>query len=482
MIVIDVILMEKSKLFKNTIFYSIGEILPRAIAFLMLPIYTRYLSPEDYGINSYTHTIIMFLFVLGTFALNTYVLRYYFIHEEAEERRTLLGTIHLTIIGLNVLILGLAFLLMPPIIDFYKIQVPWNPYFRLAFIINFFECFSIIPLVLYRVRQDAIKFVALGLTRTVLTVLLTLFFVVYQKRGLLGSFEAQIYVLVPYSIVYFAVMQRYARWHIRWEYLKEGLRFSSPLLPGVICYQMLSVSDRIILERNVGIGELGIYNVACQMAFVLNIIIQSGYRAIEPELFRRYGKDDFYDFMRKTQSFFFFVIYVSAFALCLYSQEVFFVMTTEAFHGGYLLVPALIIGVIMVGQNVIYGGVLQGEKRTKIIGAATVVGAVISVVINLLLIPLWGTYAAATASAVSFFVMNTILFCSMTYPGKTMYRETILVCLIPGISYPLFLLLGDVCLVGVILKFVAVCIYLLIAKILMHVNVLQLRLFFVKRN
>ena len=443
MIVIDVILMEKSKLFKNTIFYSIGEILPRAIAFLMLPIYTRYLSPEDYGINSYTHTIIMFLFVLGTFALNTYVLRYYFIHEEAEERRTLLGTIHLTIIGLNVLILGL---------------------------------------VLYRVRQDAIKFVALGLTRTVLTVLLTLFFVVYQKRGLLGSFEAQIYVLVPYSIVYFAVMQRYARWHIRWEYLKEGLRFSSPLLPGVICYQMLSVSDRIILERNVGIGELGIYNVACQMAFVLNIIIQSGYRAIEPELFRRYGKDDFYDFMRKTQSFFFFVIYVSAFALCLYSQEVFFVMTTEAFHGGYLLVPALIIGVIMVGQNVIYGGVLQGEKRTKIIGAATVVGAVISVVINLLLIPLWGTYAAATASAVSFFVMNTILFCSMTYPGKTMYRETILVCLIPGISYPLFLLLGDVCLVGVILKFVAVCIYLLIAKILMHVNVLQLRLFFVKRN
>lgn len=451
--------MALAKLFKNTVLYSIGEILPRAISLLLLPIYTRYLSPADYGITSYIHTIIIFLYVLGAFGLNTYVLRFYFIHEEEKERRILLGTAQLTIAGLNILILSLAFLMMPLIIDKYQIQVPWNPYFRLAFIINFLECLSIIPLVIYRVRQDALKFVALGFSRTVLTVLLTLFFVVYQKKGLIGTFNAQLYVLIPYSFVYLGIMQKYASWQIKWSFLKEGLKFAAPLIPGAICYQMLSVSDRIIMERYVGMDEIGIYNVAFQMALVLNIIIQSGYRAIEPELFRRYGKEGFFDFIQKTQNIFFSIIYIGALAICLFSQEVFKLMTTEGFHHGYLLVPVLILGVIMTGQNVIYGGILQGEKRTEVQGTATFIGAIVSILFNLLLIPIFGIYAAAAASAISFFVMNMILFCEMTLPGKKMYRELLLVLLVPGISYLLFGYFDKVSVMGMIVKTIVVLSY-----------------------
>lgn len=469
--------MADSKLLKNTLLYSVGEILPRAISLLLLPVYTRYLSPEDYGISSYTHTIILFLYVLGAFGLNTYTLRFYFVHNEDKERRTLLGTVQIAILTLNVIILAFAFLIMPSVISHYQIQVPWNPYFRLAFIINFFECFSIIPLVVYRVRQEAIKFVALGLSRTVLTVILTLFFVVYQKRGLIGTFQAQLYVIIPYSLVYLFVMQKYAKWHLDWAYLREGLKFAAPLIPGTICYQLLSVSDRIILERYVGIGELGIYNVACQIALALNIIIQSGYRALEPELFRRFGKDDFYTFVRKTQSVFFGTIYIGAFTLCLYSQEFFWMMTSKSFHMGYMLMPALVVGVIMTGKNVIYGGILQGEKRTRIVGLSTVIGAVISILVNISLIPLFGTFAAATASAVSFFVMNTILFCAMTFPGKSMYQETILELLVLGLSYPLFFILGDISVLGVIVKAVVILLYILIVMKVLRVEVKHIKSF-----
>ena len=471
-----------TKLLKNTIFYSIGDVLPRVITLLLLPVYTRYLSPSDYGIISYTQTIITFLSVLGTFSLNTYVLRYYFVYEDQEERRELLGTAQLSIIILNSLILALAFMLMPNIIDWYNVQVPWNPYFKYAYIINYIDCLSIIPLVIYRIRQDAIKYVLLGLSRTILTVLLTLYLVVYKKEGLIGVFQAQLFVLLPYALLYLIILRKYSKLIIRWEYIKEGFKFSSPLIPGAIGYLLLSISDRIILERNVGLDDLGIYNVACQMSLALSIVVRSGYRSVEPELFQCYGKEGFFDFVGKIQRIFFYLCYVGALLISLFSQEVFKIMTSEVFHNGYFLVPALIVGVVMTGQNLIYGGVLLCEKRTKIQGLVTIIGAAISVLLNLLMIPLFGTHAAAVTSAFSFFIMNTILFFSMTWPGKTMRRELLLVILIPCISYLLFYVLGEISLVGIIVKCIVVVLYAVLAAWLLRIDIYKLRNFFIKER
>lgn len=474
--------MSETKLLKNTIYYSIGEILPRVISFLLLPIYTQYLSPTDYGIISYTSTIIVFLYVLGAFALNSYVLRFYFIHTKENEQREIIGTAQLAIVGLNLMILAIAFVLMPPIIERYQIQVPWNPFFRYAFIINFLDSLSIIPMVIYRVRQDAIKFVLLGFTRTLLTVLLTIYLVVYLNRGLIGTYQANLYVLIPYSFIYIYIIQRYGRWRINWSYIKEALYFCAPLIPGAICYQLLSVSDRVILERNVGIDSLGIYNIACQMALVLNIVIQSGYKAIEPELFRRYEKEGFYDFIRKIKSVFFFVIYIGAFVLCLFSQEVFHIMTSDAFHEGYLLVPALVVGVVMTGQNVIYGGILQAEKRTKVIGTATVIGTILSVSVNIVLVPLFGTYAAAFASALSFFLMNTVLYLKMTFPGKSMWRESLLVFAIPVVTYFVYWLFKEINIFSIIIKLIIILVYCYIALRLLNIDINYINKWLKPRN
>lgn len=470
--------MANTKLLKNTILYSVGEVLPRIITFLLLPIYTQYLSPVDYGISSYTHTIILFLYVFGAFSLNSYVLRFYYIHTNEDDQKTLIGTAQLGILGLNSIILGLAFLMMPSIIEQFHIQVPWSPYFRLAFIINFLDSLSIIPMVVYRVHQDALKFIVLAFSRTIFTVLLTLYLVVYLNKGLLGTFQAQLYVLIPYSLIYFYVIQHYGKWHFKWEYIKEGFMFCFPLIPGAICFQLLSVSDRVIMERSVGMDQLGIYNVACQMALALNIVIQSGYRAIEPELFRRFGSDGFFNFIKKTQSIYFSAIYIVAFSLCLFSPEIFFVMTSDAFHKGYWLVPSLMVGVIMTGQNVIYAGILQGEKRTKVIGLASVIGALVSIVLNIILIPRFGVPSAAITSALSFFIMNTTLFVAMRYPGKTMHRELIMVLLVPCICYLLFFTLRDVSFMGILIKLLAMVLYAIVSIRIMRVDFRHIKTLF----
>ena len=462
--------MSNTKLLKNTILYSIGEILPRVINLLLLPLYTRFLSPTDYGIISYTQVVYTFLLIFSTLSLNSYILRFYFVHENTSERKEMIGTIYISIILFNLLLIGIGFAFLPYIINIYQIQVPWDPYFKMALIINLFDCFSIIPLALYRVRQEAQKFVSLGVSRSILTVLLTVYFVVYQQKGVIGTYQAQLYIYAAYVLIYLYLMSKHITLTFKRQYLLEGLKFSLPLLPGAVCYVMLSMFDRLILERNVEIGELGIYNIAASMSLALNIVVQSGYKAIEPEMFKRYGTDTYYNFVNASKNLFFFTIFSCAMVISLFSQEVFALMTTQSFHKGYWLIPALVIAVVMTGQNVIYGGVLMCEKRTKVQGFTTVLGSAISVTINLIFIPIYGVFAAASASALSYIIMNVYLFYKMTFPQKSIWRELLLVILIPAISYFIIWRTNEISLQNIMFKMLALFFYVVLTAKLLNIN------------
>lgn len=462
-----------NKLLKNTIFYSLGEICPRIISFLLLPIYTQYLSTSDYGILAYTNTVVSFLYVLGALALNSYVLRYYFIHTEESQRKQMIGSIYGTIFLMNLLILLLAYATLPHAIGYFHLQIPWDPYFKLAILVNFLDSFSIIPLVIYRVRQQAQFFVCLSLGRTLLQVVLNIYFIVFLESGLIGYYYAAILAYLPFLFVYLGIIRKYASFKIRFSYVSEGLKYALPLLPGSLAYLILSVSDRLILERNVAISEIGIYNVAFTLSLALNIVIQSGYKAIEPEIFKRYSSPDYYKFLRKVQSLFFVVIYVAGLGLTLFSQEVFYYFTAEPFHNAYKFVPILIIGVIMTGQNVIYGGVLSAERKTKVVGMATLCGAITSVSLNIFLTPVWGVTAAALSSALSFFLMNTILFVRMTYPGKSMLKETLSIIGVVVISLGLFYLFPSISWEGMAVKLLGLVAYAISLMLLFHLNIPQ---------
>ena len=427
-----------SKLLKQSALYAIGEIVPKLVSFFLLPVYTHYLSKTDYGIISYTNSFVMFLFVLCVLSFNTYVLRFYFEKEDETYRRRLLGNFYMIIAGSNLLLSLLAYLLLPIVIEKYHIQVPWEPYFKLAVIANFLEVFSVIPLVLYRVKQQAKWFTILSLSRTLLQMLLIFLLIVVFKWGILGHFYGRLFGLVPFFFIYWGIIARNATFNINFKELKKGLAFSTPLLPGALAYLALSLSDRIILERFVPISQIGIYSLAYTLALTLNIVIQGFYKAIEPEIFQHYGKDSFNTFIKKTQNTFFLIVYFGAMFITLFSQEVFKIMASKEFYEGYLLVPILMIGVIMTGQNVIFGGIIIAEKKNKVMGVATIVGAIISVVFNLSLMKYGGVYIAAISSAVSFAAMNTILYNRMSYSEKSLKAPLLALLLFVVMSFGLF--------------------------------------------
>ena len=457
----------------NTAFYALGEIIPRVVSFIMLPFFTRYLSPSDYGIISYTNSVLVFLGFLGTLSLNSYVLRFYYEAKSETEKRSIIGTAYMAIGLFNLLLVIICFIALPSIIDRFNIQIPWNPYFKLAILTNFFTSFSTIPLAIYRVRQEANRYIVLSVSRSLLIVASNILFVIVLGKGIYGWFISTLIVSVPFFFIYAGIINKYANFKLSFGRLKEGLKFSLPLVPGAISFYVLSLSDRIILERNESIAVLGIYNIAVTFTSALGIAIQSGYKALEPEVYNRYGKDGYYTFLRKTQKIYYIVVYLFAIILSFFALEVFEIMTAKPYWEGAKYVPILIIGVILNGQNSFYQCLLTAEKKTKLVGAVSVIGAIVSFTFNILFIPKWGAYAAATSYAISYIIMNLVLYFSANYPEKNLIVDVLPLLCIVVISVIVNQLFPETNLIAVIVKLFATLLMFFLLQIIFKTNLFK---------
>jgi O-antigen/teichoic acid export membrane protein len=419
-----------NKLVKNTIYYSLGEIIPRIISFVLLPILTTYLTPSEYGITMYTNSVMMFVFVIASLSLNTFLLKNYYTQKDEDSRRELIGSVFLFVFIFNVLIVVLQVLFFPFIIDFFKINVPFKPFFLLAIFNNFFDVISLVPLVLFRVREDARGFLIMSLSRTILQFILIYVLVVIFKQGLEGSYYGRLYVNIPFVFIYFYYIKQNAKLKINTKLIRQALLFSLPLLPGGLSYLLITLSDRIILERFVSLDKIGIYSVATTLALVLNIVIQAFYKTFEPMLFKEYLNENFQETNLKLYKIYLFALFVGAFAASFFSKEFFLIATSGAFREAYEIVPFLIISVVISGINTYLNVLMIACDRQKMTSVILILSAIISVILNFVFIPYFGFYGAITASVSSFLFVNVILQYNVTINKKFFVVQLILMFII----------------------------------------------------
>ena len=423
------------KVIGATIFYSLGEIIPRILAFILLPILTRYLSTEEYGINSYITAVMTFMFVLASLSLNSYLLRHYFLEPDLEERKKMISEIFGVICVFNLLLLLLQIMIVPYALKYFGIKIPFYPFFFLGIINNFFDVISIIPLVLFRVQGDTRKFFILSVSRIVLQYIATYIFVVIMHQGLIGTFYGKLIINIPFGLLYLYIILKQAPIRMTYRRVKEALVFSLPLVPGNLSYLILTLSDRIILERFVDLNSLGIYSVAMTIAIALNVMIQALYKTIEPLIFKAYATSEFVRLNIKLYKYYLLLVYWGGFGIALFSKEVFLLLGSKSFQVGYKIVPAMILSVIISGVTIFLNTILIAEKKQKIISLSIFITAVISILLNVIMIPHFGYYGAIIASCSASLVSNAISHYFARLKQKFILSQLMLLTLIIGVPY-----------------------------------------------
>jgi O-antigen/teichoic acid export membrane protein len=464
--------MSKLKTVTNVALYTAGEIIPRVLSFLLLPVLTRYLTTSDYGISSYINTTLTFLYVLTTLSVNTYTLRSYYNYTTESEKKKLLGNIFVFLVGWGFIMLCLEALLLPFLLNAFSVNVPFYPYFLLGLIINFFDVIAVIPLVAYRVNENAKGFVMLSVGRTLLQYILILIFVAYFKMGLFGSFLGRLAACFPFCIIYILVIKNKGTFYFNMTQIKKALHFSLPLLPGVLSYLIISIFDRIILERYVSLSDLGLYSVAATLALTLNIIIQGIYRSFEQQIFREHAHKYFMEFADKLFKIFIAALYIPGFAMVLFARETLLFFTSSQYLPAEKYVVYLVVAVIISGINTFLTTLLIANNSRKVITYTFLAAAGISFIANLLFIKYFGVLGACIASIISFLIIYIFYYKKVVLKHTYIIQQIVFAVIFFASAY--FMPANLPLAVIILIKMLLLLVFLFFVKTVMNIRLPRL--------
>lgn len=391
----------------KSVVYGLGSIVLRAISFFLLPLYTRFLTPTDYGILAVTGIVGAILGVLLSLSLHSALNPIYFFSSDNKQRRANLGTVWLVLVllaGCITFVLDQTGSYLFPL--FFK-NVPFTPYIRLVIWNGFLNTFSLVPLALLQMQERAKFYVALNIASVLLHIGLVIYFVVVRQQGVYGNLLGNLLGTLVMTMPYIWIALRNVRPTLQGEVLKRALAYSLPLVPHSLASWVLELSDRAILERFVPLDQLGLYSLGYTYATIMNMVAYAVNIAWVPFLFRTDAQEGDMARSRLARLGTYFTLFLcfTALILGLFARHVIEFMTAPAFHPAAQVAPWIVAGLLLSGLYYFPINFLFLKQKTSFVPLVTVLSGLLNVGLNVWLIPRFGIMAAAWSTFISYGAM-----------------------------------------------------------------------------
>ena len=422
-----------SKLVKNTAIYTIGMIIPKAAQFVLLPIYTRYLSPSDYGILSNVQVINSILVLLYTFALNRAIFRLYFDFKSENDKRNYLGTIFIGISISAVVVTTIVFSLSDLVGSIYR-SIDFYPYMSLSILASAITTFFLVPKTAYFVKEKANIFVTLSIIEFFVRNIFILVFVVVMKQGVLGYLQGQLFgnlALLPLFI--FLTYKQVNFVFIKSLFIKS-LRFSLPLLPMALSAWVMNFSDRIFIERYFDTHDVGIYSLGYKISMLIVIFSDSFYKAYNPYYFKTAAnkiREKALMTLRRTNTIYLLIVTIFCAMIALFAKEGLKLLFDARYFEAYKIVAIVSLSYLIGKATGIFNLAIYQEKKTSFLLIVNIIGAAVNIGLNFLLIKRYGAYGAAWATVITYALTYTV---SYYYAKKCFYASFNTAIVIPIVA------------------------------------------------
>lgn len=394
-----------AKLIWDSSVYAVGGFVPQALSIVLLPIFTRYLSPDDFGILSYTSVLCTFFTILGSLSIHTFLVRHYYECQSARAVKKLFGNVLLFILIYNVVLFQVAFLVLPRAFGRFGVQVPFTPYMELALLSTAIEVIGLIPLSYFRARAQAGTYVALAAAMAMLNGGISIYLVVGRGMGLLGRYYGQLGANVLLLAVYAVILSRIVEVSWSTAQVRRAAAFCLPLLPAQLAASFSSLSDRLILERFVPLSELGLYSVGAALATVPTILTTGVYSAIQPRVYQLASRGQLDGGMVVTKRYLLALMMVLMCVSVALSRDVVTLLAAPAFYDSYRIASLLVVSVLLQAfLTVVPSLYLVALGRTRYESPVRLASAMVGFASMLALVPVFGIYGAvigATGSALT---------------------------------------------------------------------------------
>jgi O-antigen/teichoic acid export membrane protein len=399
------------KLYTNSIVYALGSIAGKAVGFLMIPVYTRCLSPADYGTIELMYRATDVISLVAAMGLGAAVLRFYFDSYDKKGRNEVVSTALLMVIVTG-LLLALPACLLRRQLSVAIFGHSGNAFLvELAIIAMLLDLVVMVPLSYIQAEQRAFFFTATSFVKLLLGLGLNILLIVHLRMGVMGvawsallSGLAAVLLILPITII------------------QTGLHFSAkkaiamsyyglPMIPGQFAMFVLSFADRMVLDRYSGVAEVGVYSLGYRFGMLISIFVSEPYlKAWTPYALASADQSDHRKIYSESLVRFSIIAIAATLLLSLMSKDIIGCVASKAFQGAYVVVPLIAMAHMIraLGFQLEIGILISKKTVYRILTTGLAAG--IYILLCILLVPGFGAIGAAWATLLSYFSFTFISY------------------------------------------------------------------------
>lgn len=396
---------------KSSAILILSNLILKGINFLLLPLYTKYLSPSELGVSDTITSVTSVIFPLLVLGLDSAFSAFYFDEKNVLHKLKVFKTIETALLISSIIPLMIAIasnyistILFDSkeygiIVGISLVSISMNLWY--------------LPFSLFVRMENRMTLFAIINTMASLSM-------IFCNIFLLSIFQVGVYALIISSaIVQLIQLLLYLRFS-KIEFnqakfdktlLKHMLKYSLPLLPTVLASWVLNLSDRYLLLYYCDESAVGLYGIAARFGIVISLFANGVYMAYTTYA---YGKKEDQDaqkqYSRILNAFSVTVLFI-CFIVSTYGRELISIMTESSYQNSYYLLIPILYSQLLYGMNTIVGYAMGFEKKSYYNFIATASGAALNVVLNIAFIPKFEALAAAYSTAASFAFMMVLTYC-----------------------------------------------------------------------
>ena len=465
------------RFFQDTVIYGIAAVLPRVINFLMVRVHTDALEAENYAVNSDFYIWAALFAVLLTFGMETAFFRFY---NTENKKDAIVSTSFISMLvtsAIFIIVIAVFFNFFLQFFDFEN-----NP-LRLKLFVGILalDTISMVPFAYLRVTNRPVKYAIIKLINVGVIVLINLLFLKYIPQFLNDGIEVPVFIenifnstskvnfifianILGSAISFLLLVPYLIKFKVQFDVvlLKKIVAYSWPIMVAGLAYVINENLDKFLIKRMIGATEMGIYSACYKLAIFMNLYILAFRLGAEPFFFNQAAKKNAKETYAKIMNYFVIIGALFLIGIVVYIDLLKYFIN-PAYWAALEIVPVILLANLFLG---IYYNLAIWYKltdKTRYGMYFSIFGAIITIVLNVIFIPIIGIMAAAFTTLIAYVGMTFVSFligkkhypvpydlkkmaiylsasvviCSVsfTYFRGNLWISTILVILFSGIIY-----------------------------------------------
>lgn len=390
--------------------YALGNVLRQLAGFLMLPVYTRYLTPADYGIVGLMIFAISLIELVFGARLSQAVPKYYFEGQTDADRAKVVSTAMIITGVVSAGTASIMVLLREPISQgLYGTS-------NYATIVAFFsvqiltQALEYYALVYLRLQQRPWFYISVNLAKLVVQLSLNIWLVVFLQMGVMGVAVSAMVSSSIFALLLSAYLLRHIGWSVDRVLAGKMVRFCWPLWLAGFAGLYIGSANRYYLRIFSSLDDVGLFELAVKFSAIISVLVWDPFATYwQVERFKYYQRGNAEGIFQIVFYCISTLLVLAALGVALFAGPVIRIMADPAFHASAKAVPFVAFGVVFSCLVAFSNFSFLVKEKTGWIGRNNYLTAAIITVLNLALIPIAGFVGAALATMLAMVIQFIIV-------------------------------------------------------------------------